>query len=438
MSNLPASMFAPLELAAEQLAVAEEQPSLWRRLWASGRARFAMALVVFLLGFALIGPLLWTQQPDRQWLSHTSLGPSLGYQAKLVDTTGYWRPGGVAESLQIVEANTERVRLHWPALQDAVFAVYRSEDLSPGVTGVPLGSTATPWFEDRLQLRARQYRYTVVASRQGDELQRWELSQTVAPAISVFEAQLHGLLAVDAVPPPYIEVPAHPLGTDALGRDMLARLIYGARTSLFVGVTAPLVFILLGTLYGALSGLSGHRLDNGLMRFADFVIALPFLLFMILFRVGFGIGPGESGVLPMLLAMVLLGWPGSARLVRGQVLKLREDAYVQAARIAGAGKLYLICRHLLPNVMPVILVSLSFAIPIAIFLEAFLSFIGMGVAPPTPSWGSLCNDGLKNLLVHPHELMFPAAFISVAVLAFNLLGDSLRDAMDVRLQAESL
>ncbi len=133
-----------------------------------------------------------------------------------------------------------------------------------------------------------------------------------------------------------------------------------------------------------------------MMRFADFVIALPFLLFMILFKVAFGIGPGESGVMPMLIALILLGWPASARLVRGQVLQIREEAYIQAARLMGAGTRYLIFRHMLPNVMGVLLVALTFAVPSAIFTEAFLSFIGMGVVPPTPSWGSMCNDGITH------------------------------------------
>ena len=171
------------------------------------------------------------------------------------------------------------------------------------------------------------------------------------------------------------------------------------------------------------------------MRFADFVVALPFLLFMIIFKIAFGIGPGESGILPMLIALVLLGWPATARLVRGQVLQIREEGYIDAARLLGAKNHYLIVRHIIPNTMGVILVTLTFAVPSAIFTEAFLSFIGMGVAPPTPSWGSMCNEGVKTMLSHPHELIFPAAFISITVLAFNLLGDGLTEALDSRMRA---
>jgi oligopeptide transport system permease protein len=302
--------------------------------------------------------------------------------------------------------------------------------------GVPLGEVAAPAFEDRLGLEARRYHYSVVPLRAGREAGD-AATVRVEPrqAIAWSAAQRRGLLPAGAGHERIgteVRLPAHPLGSDYLGRDILARIIHGARTSLFIGIVAPLLFVLAGLLYGGLAGYLGGRIDNAMMRLADFVVALPFLLFMILFKVAFGIRPGESGVMPMLLAMVLLGWPASARLVRGQVLAIRNEPYVQAARLMGAGTPYLVLRHMVPNVLGVLLVTLSFAIPGAIFTEAFLSFIGLGVVPPTPSWGSLCNDGIRSMLAHPHELAVPAAFISITVLAFNLLGDGLRDALDTR------
>ena len=217
---------------------------------------------------------------------------------------------------------------------------------------------------------------------------------------------------------------------------MLSRLMHGARVSLFIGVLAPIFFVALGVLYGSFAGFLGGRVDQYLMRFADFVVALPFLLFMILFKIAFGIGPGESGVIPMLLALVLLSWPATARLVRGQVLQIREEGYILASQLLGAKTYFLILRHMIPNTIGVILVTLTFAIPSVIFVEAFLSFIGMGVAPPTPSWGSMCNEGLQTMLNHPHEIIFPAALISITVLAFNLLGDGLRDALDAKMRSK--
>jgi oligopeptide transport system permease protein len=216
---------------------------------------------------------------------------------------------------------------------------------------------------------------------------------------------------------------------------VLARVLAGGRISLFIGVVAPLLSILIGVLLGGIAGYVGGRVDQWLMRITDFVMALPFLLFMILFRVASGVGPGDSGVGPMLVAMIALSWTGAARLTRGQVLQLREDEYVQAARLLGAGPRHLLLRHLLPNTLGVVLVSLTASIPGAIFTEAFLSFIGMGVVPPTPSWGSMCNDGIKTFLVYPHEFVAPAAVISLTVLAFNLLGDGLRDALDPKLRS---
>jgi oligopeptide transport system permease protein len=232
-----------------------------------------------------------------------------------------------------------------------------------------------------------------------------------------------------------VTLEAHPLGTDYLGRDMLSRLMYGARISMFIGIVAPILFVIFGTIYGGFAGFLGGKIDRYMMAFSDFVVALPFLLFMILFKIAFGIGPGESGVIPMLIALVILSWPGTSRLVRGQVMQQRGEGYIQAAQLLGAKSGYLIIRHMIPNTMGVILVSLTFAVPTCIFTEAFLSFIGMGVAPPTPSWGSMCNEGIKTMLSHPHELIFPAVLISATVLAFNLLGDGLRDALDPRMRS---
>jgi oligopeptide transport system permease protein len=255
--------------------------------------------------------------------------------------------------------------------------------------------------------------------------------------ITLEEAQKRGLIPVSENAPvgTTVELAVHPLGTDYLGRDMLARLMHGARVSLFIGIVAPFLYVMMGVTYGAIAGFVGGTVDALLMRFADFVVALPFLLFMILFKIMFGIGPGESGILPMLVAMIILSWPSTSRLVRGQILQIREEGYIGASRLLGAKTPYLVLRHMIPNTMGVILVTLTFAVPSAIFTEAFLSFIGMGVAPPTPSWGSMCNEGIKTMLTTPHELIFPATLISITVLAFNLLGDGLRDALDARMRS---
>ncbi len=284
----------------------------------------------------------------------------------------------------------------------------------------------------------RTYYYSVVSyAADASRLDRQTLTVEVTRVITIDEARDRSLVPQDEdlLLGDTVYLALHPLGTDYLGRDLLSRLMHGARVSLFIGIFAPFLYVLFGVVYGSAAGFIGGRFDQGCMRFADFVVALPFLLFMILFKIAFGIGPGESGILPMLLAMVLLLWPATARLVRGQILQIREEGYIDASRLLGAKTQYLVLRHMIPNTMGVILVTLTFAVPSAIFTEAFLSFIGMGVAPPTPSWGSMCNEGIKTMLTTPHELIFPALFISLTVLAFNLLGDGLRDALDARMRS---
>jgi oligopeptide transport system permease protein len=323
------------------------------------------------------------------------------------------------------------------------YVIYRSVyDPEPDrALGLPVGEVLGAdrvSFEDRLSLEPREYWYSVVVmdEQRAEQADYAVIEAEPVRAVSAEEAEARGWASNASALSlgDEIDLPYHPLGTDYLGRDMLARLMFGARVSLFIGVVAPLLFVLVGTVYGSIAGFMGGRVDQVLMRFADFVVALPFLLFMILFRIAFGIGPGESGILPLLIALVVLSWPSSARLVRGQVLQIRQEAYIGASQLLGARTGYLVLRHMIPNTMGVILVTLTFAVPSAIFTEAFLSFIGMGVAPPTPSWGSMANEGMRTMLSHPHELIFPAVFISIAVLAFNQLGDGMRDALDVRLR----
>ena len=448
-----AADFAPLTASDSAQAIA--RPSLsywqdaWRRLRQNRRAMVSLIIVIALLAFTLIGPLLWTMDPAAQDIDQISAPPFANRDVTLVEPYTSWDTTDVPaidSGLSVVGTpNTQRVRLTWSPIPGAAgYLVYRN--LFPSgperAFGLPLGevfASVGPYFEDRLDLQPRRYFYTVVAL---DENQRetTEFHTTdfdVQRVITLDEARDKNLLAAADTPPlgSALKLTAHPLGTDYLGRDMLARLMHGAQVSLFIGIVAPLLYVLIGIAYGSAAGFLGGWADQILMRFADFVVALPFLLFMIVFKIAFGIGPGESGIVPMLIAMVILLWPATARLVRGQILQIREEGYIDASRLLGAKSSYLIARHMIPNTMGVILVTLTFAVPSAIFTEAFLSFIGMGVAPPTPSWGSMCNEGLKTMLTYPHELIFPAALISLTVLAFNLLGDGLRDALDARMRS---
>ncbi|HJP50819.1 MAG: ABC transporter permease [Pseudomonadales bacterium] len=433
----------------------------WLRLKKNTRAIISLYIIIGLAFFTLLGPVLWQIDPALQDLNQISQSPSLPKKAILIGPYQRWSgvilddfPAEPEEYLDTIPApdnirihdvaTTQRVRLVWGPVEGAGgYNIYRNQRMPEGINdlGLPLGSTLggnEVSYEDRLNLEQRQYFYSLVPTDGFDESDSYStLEVTPQLAITLDKAKNRGLISEDSNDlGGKISLEFHPMGTDYLGRDMLARLMEGARVSLFIGIVAPFLYVLFGIVYGGFAGYFGGKADAMLMRFADFVVALPFLLFMILFKIAFGIGPGESGILPMLLALVLLGWPATARLVRGQVLQIREEGFIEAARLLGAKNHYLIIRHIIPNTMGVILVTLTFAVPAAIFTEAFLSFIGMGVAPPTPSWGSMCNEGVKTMLSHPHELIFPATFISITVLAFNLLGDGLTEALDSRMRSK--
>jgi oligopeptide transport system permease protein len=409
----------------------------------------SLGLILALLAFVTVGPMLWTVDPSVQDVDQIGISPGADRQVTLTTPFMPWEPEALTPPTPSTGnplgftlaqlATTQSVRLTW-ADQDSPRRLYRNlfapEDT--GSFGLPLADLDTPYFEDRLDLQPETYYYTLVAlDAAGEETETTAtLTIEVTRVISFAEARARGLIGPDedAELGQTLKLAWHPLGTDYLGRDMLARLMYGGQVSLFIGLLAPLAFVLLGVIYGSVAGFLGGAVDQAMMRFADFVVALPFLLFMILFKVVFGIGPGESGIIPMLIAMIILLWPAPARLVRGQILQIREEGYVSASKLLGATTPYVVGRHMLPNTLGVILVTITFQVPSAIFTEAFLSFIGMGVAPPTPSWGAMCNEGIKSMLTRPHELLFPAIMISATVLAFNLLGDGLRDALDARMR----
>lgn len=267
--------------------------------------------------------------------------------------------------------------------------------------------------------------------------------------LALFGVTLIVLLALSALlapwlapqDPAHIDLPsrltppsaAHWLGADELGRDILSRLLYGARISMLVGASVVLVSLTLGLIIGSIAGYYGGRIDrffnvvvmNAFLSFPGILLAIAFVAFL---------GPG---IFNLVLALSLGGWVGYARLVRGQVLATREREFVEAARALGAGDVRIIVRHILPNIIQPVIVQAAIGMAGAVLAEATMSFLGLGVPPPTASWGSMLNDGRSHLVDAPHLVLFPAAAVMLAVLSFNFVGDALRDYLDPRSRMEA-
>ncbi len=251
-------------------------------------------------------------------------------------------------------------------------------------------------------------------------------------------------------------------GADYLGRDLLSRLMYGTRVSLPVGFMGAITALVIGLVYGCISGYYGGKVDNFMMRVVDIMYAFPTMLLIILLMAFFkstfaDISPGSpaytfnrvndvvdrllglqgGGMLFIFMGIGVTAWMGMARLARGQILSLKEKEFIEAARMIGAGDIRIIVRHVLPNIIGPCLVYVTLAIPGYISTEVFLSFIGLGVDPPTPSWGTLISEGARSMRSYPHMVIFPALALSITMFAFNFLGDGLRDALDPKMKGSS-
>jgi oligopeptide transport system permease protein len=283
-----------------------------------------------------------------------------------------------------------------------------------------------------------------------------------APLIAIKSFELQVLVDENKVPKwvlsvfptmkPYAQIsPDYLLGADYVGRDLFSRIVYGARISLTVAFIGPFISLIIGVIYGSISGYFGGRVDNIMMRIVDILYAFPTLLLIILMLAFFRstmshLAPGSpayflskmdesmGGMLFIFVGIGLTAWETMARLTRGQVLSIREKEFIEAAHTIGAPNLRIMFRHILPNILGPLVVAETLAIPGYIATEAFLSFIGLGVNPPTPSWGAMISDGANSIRSYPNQAIFPALALAITMFAFNFLGDGLRDALDPRLR----
>ena len=256
-------------------------------------------------------------------------------------------------------------------------------------------------------------------------------------AIALGAVLLSTILAPWIAPYPYDQIELrlgasapswnHWMGTDTLGRDLLSRCFYGGQISIAVGVVGTLVSLVIGVLYGSISGYRGGRTDELMMRFVDLLYSLPYLFLVIILLVFF-----SSSILMLFVALGLVQWLTMARIVRGQVLSLKNAEFIQAARVSGTNDIGILFRHLLPNMAGPIVVYATLTVPSVILQEAFLSFLGLGVQPPRSSWGTLISDGAGVMGLFPWLVFFPAIALAVVLFALNFLGDGLRDALDPR------
>jgi oligopeptide transport system permease protein len=334
----------------------------------------------------------------------------------------------------------------------------QSDVLRVGAGGVPLTRKRESLWADAFR-RLLRNRAAVIG---GITVIVLALIAILAPLIAPYSYQEQDLLQTNVVPPwavklfPFMEGYARvsedfAFGADYVGRDILSRAIYGARVSLTVALVAPLISLVIGVTYGVISGFFGGRTDSLMMRTVDVLYAFPTLLFVILLMAFFRgtyaqpdpgtpayalsqLDAATGGMLFIFVGIGVTAWETMARLTRGQVLSLREKEFVEAARTVGAGSRRIMARHMLPNIIGVLIVYETLAIPAYIATEAFLSFIGLGVNPPTPSWGIMIADSADAVRSYPNQVLLPAVMLAVTMFAFNFLGDGLRDALDPRLR----
>jgi oligopeptide transport system permease protein len=351
-----------------------------RRLWQNKLAIVSIFIILLILIASVFGPLITGKSYDAQQLALRNMPPQIEIQTAADGSKFYVHPDLKVFLVGADGYVTQELAPTSAILKDKVFIFEHNE--KPYFLDFSAGSVK---FED-------------------------ETRQPLAQKETVWNKN-------------YL------LGTDSIGRDMLTRLLYGGRISLMVAFIVSACTLLIGVIYGGIAGYYGGNTDIMMMRVVEILMSIPSTIYVILLMVYFG-----QGIYNILIAMALTSWLGMSLLVRGQVLSLKEQEFVLAAKTVGVSPIKIIINHLLPNSIGPIIVSATLSIPGAIATEAFMSFIGLGVKPPMPSWGILSNEGIGAIRSSPYQILLPSIAISLTMFAFNFLGDGLRDALDPRLR----
>lgn len=431
-------LWKPLE-AGEKDSEKIEKPSLtflqdgWRRLKKNKTAMVSMVLILLLILGAILIPYFWPYSYEEQTLTLSNTPPFLDIYPLNDDANNICI--FITQSYDVIEVTPdgELLQLLQPDYKD-VIGRKSTYDLN-GKQLVIDYSLYTQALKEYNALEKKYGEDGSVSATEADYLTTYFGEDAADTTVSVLEAKNILEEKIDKCSITYggnkltesksVHNKTFVLGSDSLGRDLFIRVVYGARVSLTVGVVAALVNFLIGVFYGCFSGYKGGNVDTVMMRIVDVIDSVPMTLYVILIMVIIG-----SGMASIILALGLTYWVRMARIVRGQVLSLKNSEFVLAARTLGASTGRIFVKHLIPNMMGTIMVAIAMQIPNAIFTEAFLSFIGLGVSAPMASWGTLCNDALASIYVYPYQLLIPAVAISVTILALNLFSDGLRDAFD--------